>query len=199
MKLLIATNNQAKFEEITRLIATAGLELVALKQTNLVGEAPETGKTHLENAAEKALYWSREYEGPVLAEDSGLEVEALEGKLGVHTARYGGPDLTDVQRYEKLLKELAGKSGEDRCAAYRCVCAVANGGTLIVSFSGACEGEIVAAPRGKGGFGYDPVFLYPPLGKTFAEISAEEKDRVSHRGEALRALAAHIKEHGLGA
>lgn len=199
MKLLIATNNQGKFEEIARLIAAAGLELVTLKQANLVGEAPETGKTHLENAAEKALYWSRQYEGLVLAEDSGLEVEVLGGKPGVHTARYGGPDLTDVQRYEKLLKELAGKSGEDRRAAYRCVCAVANGGTLIVSFSGACEGEIATSPRGKGGFGYDPVFLYPPLGKTFAEISAEEKDRVSHRGEALRALATHIKEHGLNA
>ncbi|MEE9218949.1 MAG: RdgB/HAM1 family non-canonical purine NTP pyrophosphatase [Acidobacteriota bacterium] len=199
MKLLVATRNKGKFGEIARLLALTGLELISLQETALFGEAPESGETHLENAASKALFWSRQYEGPVLAEDSGLEVEGLDGKPGVHTARYGGPGLSDEQRYRKLLAELKAKPGASRAASYRCVCALANGGNLLASFSGSCRGEIATAARGSGGFGYDPVFLYPPLGKTFAEISAEEKDRVSHRGEALRALVAHVEAYGLNA
>jgi XTP/dITP diphosphohydrolase len=239
MKLLIATQNRGKLDEITRLLVPAGLTPVALLESGLFGEMPETGSTYLENAAAKALFWSRQYEGPVLAEDSGLEVEALGGKPGVHTARYGGPGLTDAQRCQKLLEELAAAlspagaggaaatgaaasaaaataaaaaaataataggspanrpAGSGRVAAYRCVAALANGGNLIASFAGTCQGEIAPAPRGTGGFGYDPIFLFPSLAKTFAELPPAEKDRVSHRGVALRALAEHVKAHGL--
>lgn len=199
MKLLVATRNPGKFQEIARLLAPAGLNPVALQDTGLFGEAPESGKTYVENAASKALFWSRQYEGPVFAEDSGLEVQALGGKPGIETARYGGPGLNDAQRCQKLLEELAAVPGAVRAARYRCVAALANGGNLIASFSGTCEGEIAPAPRGTGGFGYDPVFLYPPLGKTFAELAPEEKDKVSHRGAALRALIEHIRKQGLSA
>lgn len=216
MKVLVATRNRGKFQEIVRLLGPAGFTPVGLEDTGLFGEAQEHGKTYLENAAAKALYWSRQYEGPVLAEDSGLEVQTLGGKPGIHTARYGGPGLTDAQRIQKLLDELAAAAGADRqvapttagaahaagtsrAAAYKCAAVLANGGTLIASFSGACQGEIAAAPRGSGGFGYDPIFLYPPLGKTFAELAADEKDKISHRGAALRALAEHLKKHGMSA
>jgi XTP/dITP diphosphohydrolase len=215
MRLLLATTNPAKFKEIARLLTPAGIVPVSFQEAGLLGGIAETGQTYLENAAAKALFWSNEYEGPVVAEDSGLEVEALGGKPGVHTARYGGDGLTDAQRYQKLLEEIAAlgapapvgagaaESGAppgrtvSRAAAYRCVAALANGGNLIVSFSGSCQGEIAAEPRGTGGFGYDPVFFYPPLGKTFAELGPEEKDKVSHRGAAFRALAEHLKTRGL--
>jgi XTP/dITP diphosphohydrolase len=199
MRLLVATTNPAKFKEIARLLTSAGIVPLSIQDAGLLGGIAETGQTYLENAAAKALFWSNEYEGPVVAEDSGLEVEALGGKPGIHTARYGGPGLTDAQRYQKLLEELAAPApgAITRAAAYRCVAALANGGNLIVSFAGACQGEIAPEPRGTGGFGYDPVFLYPPLGKTFAELEPEEKDKVSHRGAAFRALAEHLKTRGL--
>lgn len=238
MKLLIATTNPEKFKEIARLLSSEGIVPVSFQDAGLFGEIAETGQTYLENAAAKALFWSNEYEGPVVAEDSGLEVEALGGKPGVHTARYGGAGLTDAQRYQKLLEEIAEvgasasthapafnsspvsapppapanagapASGErpasagtrpviSRAATYRCVAALANGGNLIVSFAGSCKGEIAPEPRGTGGFGYDPVFFYPPLGKTFAELGPEEKNKVSHRGAAFRALAEHLKTRGL--
>jgi XTP/dITP diphosphohydrolase len=153
MKILIATRNAGKLEEINRLITPAGIEVVPLAQTNLVGDVPETGKTHLENAAAKALFWSRQYEGPVLAEDSGLEVEALDGGPGVYTARYGGPDLSDEKRYRKLLEELAAKPDAERTAAYRCVCALPLSSTrqdvrrAIAGGEGPCQSSRRGAAR----------------------------------------------------
>jgi XTP/dITP diphosphohydrolase len=197
MRLLVATRNRGKYQEIARLLQPAGLGTLGLDDAGLIGDAPELGQTYLENAAFKAVYWSQQYEGPVVADDSGLEVEAMGGKPGVQSARYGGPGLTDAQRNQKLLEEIGAISGASRAALYRCVCALANGGNLLASFSGACQGEIAPAPRGTGGFGYDPIFLFPPLDKTFAEIDPAEKDRVSHRGAAFRSLIEHYKSRGM--
>jgi XTP/dITP diphosphohydrolase len=152
----------------------------------------EDAPTFAENAAGKALHYSRFQEGMVFADDSGLVVPALGGAPGVHSARYAGAEVSNAQRIEKLLGELKGKAGGKRSAYFVCVIALARQGRAIAVVTDRVDGQILDVPRGSGGFGYDPVFYFPALGKTFAELTAEEKNKYSHRGKAFRKLLAAL-------
>ena len=153
----------------------------------------EAAPTFAENAAGKAIHYSHYCDEPVIADDSGLVVPALGGAPGVRSARYAGDGATDAQRIEKLLSEMRGKTDAEREAHFVCVLAIADAGRCVAVVSDRADGIVVEAPQGKGGFGYDPVFYFPELGKTYAELSREEKNRYSHRGKAFRRLlkAAH--------
>jgi XTP/dITP diphosphohydrolase len=146
----------------------------------------ESAPTFAENAAGKALHYSHYTPEILLADDSGLVVPALGGRPGVHSARYAGPGATDGDRYRKLLREMAGKKGGERIARFVCVVALARRGRALAVVSDRAEGMLAAEPRGSSGFGYDPIFFFPPLGRTFAEVSSSEKSAYSHRGKAFR-------------
>ena len=148
--------------------------------------------TFAENAAGKALHYSRSAGGLVFADDSGLVVPALDGAPGVHSARYAGTQATNPQRIEKLLGEMRGKTESERAAYFVCAIALARQGQALAIVTDRVDGEILDAPRGSGGFGYDPVFYVPAFGKTFAEIPTEEKNQRSHRGKAFRRLLAAL-------
>jgi len=169
-------------------------------QIKLLSEFPdarlpeETGQTYAENALVKARTAARVTGALALGDDSGLEVDALGGAPGLHTARFGGPGLTDRARWELLLERLRDVPPARRTARFRCVIALADPARGEQVVEGVVEGVIAAAPRGSGGFGYDPVFFYPPLGRTFGEISDEDKQRVSHRGKALAAARRLLSE-----
>ena len=152
----------------------------------------ENAPTFAENAAGKALHYSRLWDGLVFADDSGLVVPALGGAPGVHSARYAGLQAANSQRIEKLLGEMRGKAGSERAAYFVCAIALAEQGRALAIVTDRVDGEILEAPRGSGGFSYDPVFYFPALGKTFAEIPAEEKNQLSHRGKAFRKLLAAL-------
>ena len=152
----------------------------------------ETAPTFAENAAGKALHYSRFCDGPVFADDSGLVVPALGGAPGVLSARYAGPGASSAERNAKLLRELQGKSGRERAAYFVCAIALAERGRAKAIVTARVDGKILEAPRGDRGFGYDPVFYVPALRKGFAEISAEEKNEHSHRGRAFRKLLAYL-------
>jgi len=172
-------------------LAAAPLLRVALELLPAFDELPsfeESAPTFAENAAGKALYYSRLRAGMVFADDSGLVVPALGGAPGVHSARYAGPDATNADRIEKLLSELRSTAGSERAAYFVCAIALAEKGRAIAVVTDRVDGEILESPRGAGGFGYDPVFYVPALKKTFAELSAEEKNQLSHRGKAFRRL-----------
>ncbi len=179
MKLYCATSNPGKLREF-RLAAGPNFELIPL-----IGilSCEEAASTFEENAKEKAVYYSRYAPGLLFAEDSGLEVDALGGAPGVRSARFAGETTTDDDNNRLLLEKLRGLS--DRSARYVCAIAVAQVGEILATFRGEVEGQIIDEPRGTNGFGYDPYFLYEPLGHTFAELYAEEKLKVSHRGRAL--------------
>jgi XTP/dITP diphosphohydrolase len=153
----------------------------------------ETAPTFAENAAGKALHYSRFAAGLVIADDSGLVVPALGGAPGVLSARYAGPNASDTDRTNKLLREMSEQQGENRRARFVCVIALASSGNVRGLFSAAVEGELLQSPRGRGGFGYDPIFFLPAMGKTYAEISREEKNEQSHRGLAFRKLVAFLE------
>lgn len=163
-------------------------ELELLPQFDELPSFEENTPTFAENAAGKALHYSRVQRGIVFADDSGLVVPALGGAPGVHSARYAGPVATNAQRIEKLLGEMRDKTGNGRAAYFVCAIALAEKGRVIAVVTDRVDGEILDSPRGMGGFGYDPVFYFPALKKTFAELSAEEKNRFSHRGKAFRRL-----------
>ena len=148
----------------------------------------ESAPTFAENAAGKALHYSQFTELPVIADDSGLGVPALDGAPGVQSARYAGPGASDSQRVQKLLFEMRGKKGQERRARFVCVLAVAQRGRAIAVFSDSAEGVLTEEPRGTAGFGYDPIFYFEALGGTYAESTREEKNRYSHRGKAFRKL-----------
>ncbi|HIY27509.1 MAG TPA: RdgB/HAM1 family non-canonical purine NTP pyrophosphatase [Firmicutes bacterium] len=192
MKFVIATHNQHKLQELQRILAPLGIEAI----TADLSEVEETGTTFAENAFLKAQSACRETGLPAVADDSGLEVEALDGRPGVYSARYAGENATDAQRMEKLLGELEGVPAEKRGARFvSAVCCVFPDGERIQA-EGECPGAIAFAPAGEDGFGYDPVFLCGE--KTFAQMTAAEKDAVSHRGKALekfsQALEAFLKK-----
>jgi XTP/dITP diphosphohydrolase len=182
MKLWCATTNPGKVREFRLL----GAEVEILPGMEQIDAPVEDGDTFEENAALKAIYYSRHAPGLLFADDSGLEVDALGGEPGVYSARYAGEGATDALNNALLLRRL--ESINDRRARFVCVIALADAGKLIRTFRGTVEGEILRAPRGSGGFGYDPLFFYPPFGQTLAEIPADEKFTVSHRGNALRAM-----------
>jgi XTP/dITP diphosphohydrolase len=190
-QIVVATRNPGKLREFRSLLATTGWRVLSLVDAAIDIEAEETGTTFAENARQKALVYSRETALPVLADDSGLEVFALGGRPGLHSARYAGDGADDSQRIGKLLSQLAQAAG-GRDARFVCVLALAKRGRLIDEAEGECRGVIADAPRGTHGFGYDPVFLFPELGKTYAELSEEEKNRVSHRARAVASLLEHL-------
>ena len=188
MKLCLASGNPGKLHEFQVLAAGHALELQLLPGFAAIPEFEENAPTFAENAAGKALYHSRHCEGMVFADDSGLVVPALGGAPGVHSARYAGAGASNEQRIAKLLAELQGKKGAERAAHFVCVIAAAQQGRAVAVVSAKVGGEILEAPRGRGGFGYDPVFFFPELGKSFAELQPEEKNQFSHRGKAFRRL-----------
>ena len=170
------------------------VELALLPDFDSLPAFDESAPTFAENAAGKALHYSRFAAEPVIADDSGLVVPALGGAPGPKSARYAGPDASDADRVQKLLAELRAGNVSDRRARFVCTLALAGRGCVQAVFSGQAEGLLLEAPRGSGGFGYDPIFLYAPLGKTFSEISREEKNRFSHRGRAFQKLLAFLKQ-----
>jgi XTP/dITP diphosphohydrolase len=186
--LLIATTNAGKFREFRALLGDLPVRLQSLADFPGAPQVAEDAESYEENALHKALTLARWSGCATLADDSGLEVDALGGAPGVHSARYAGPEQDSDANIRKLLGALADKPPAERCARFRCVIAVAcpDEATLVVE--GTCAGRIVAAPRGRRGFGYDPVFLYPPAGLTFAEMPPKLKDRVSHRAAAWARL-----------
>jgi len=188
MKLCLASGNPGKLHEFQVLAAGHALESQLLPGFAAIPEFEENAPTFAENAAGKALYYSRRCQGMVFADDSGLVVRALGGAPGVHSARYAGAGASNEQRIAKLLAELQGKKGAERAAYFVCVIAAAQQGRAVAVVSAKVDGEILEAPRGSGGFGYDPVFFFPELGKSFAELQPEEKNQFSHRGKAFRRL-----------
>ncbi|HET6143391.1 MAG TPA: RdgB/HAM1 family non-canonical purine NTP pyrophosphatase [Candidatus Acidoferrales bacterium] len=187
----MASSNPGKLREYQALASPEGaaVDLAFIPKFDSLPIFEEIWPTFAENAAGKALHYSRSAKGMVIADDSGLVVPALGGAPGVLSARYAGPGATDMDRIHKLLSEMRGKKGGERQARFVCVVAVAEAGNLRGLFSAAAEGIILEEPRGRDGFGYDPIFLFPALGKTYAEISREEKNLHSHRGKAFhRAL-----------
>jgi XTP/dITP diphosphohydrolase len=193
LHLFLASSNVGKLKEFRALAAstTAGV-LVELQLLPNFSELPafeESAPSFGENAAGKALHYSRFTEAPVMADDSGLVVDALGGEPGVRSARYAGPKATPEERIRKLLAEMKARGAKDLRARFVCVIALALAGRVVAVFSDAVEGEILESVRGREGFGYDPVFFFSPAGKTFAEMAAEEKNRYSHRAKAFRKLA----------
>lgn len=186
--LFLASGNPGKLKEFQVLAAGHALELLLLPAFAATPEFEENAPTFAENATGKALYYSRHCAEMVFADDSGLVVPALGGAPGVLSARYAGPGASAEQRNAKLLAELQGKEGSGRGAHFVCVIAVARQSRAVAVVSAKVDGEILRAPRGSGGFGYDPVFFFPQLGKSFAELQPEEKNLFSHRGKAFRRL-----------
>ena len=194
-KIVLATGNPGKLREIQRILGEFGVEIVP--QTELgVSDADETGTSFVENALIKARHAALQTGLPAIADDSGLVVDALDGRPGVYSARYAGPDATDDSNIDKLLAELRGVPDDARTAAFHC-CAVyvsADDSTSLVA-EGRWQGRILAERRGDGGFGYDPVFFDPECARTAAELGAELKNARSHRGKALTALAEMLRQH----
>jgi XTP/dITP diphosphohydrolase len=232
LTLFLASANPGKLREFRAAATARGIALESVPGIQNLPDCVEDGATFAENARRKALHYSRYVKGPVLADDSGLCVDALGGAPGIHSARFAGPDADDAANNQKLLEELrrveaaaalyerrshlalpdahigqaaestagephgAGPTGH--AAHYTCVIALAERGCILTITEGRADGFIIDQPRGTGGFGYDPFFFFPPLGKTFAELSPEEKFAVSHRGEAFRKLLDWLQKSSEG-
>ncbi|HJY87222.1 MAG TPA: RdgB/HAM1 family non-canonical purine NTP pyrophosphatase [Candidatus Acidoferrales bacterium] len=195
LKLFLASSNPGKLHEYQTLAARRAFEVARLPGLDALPRCEESAPTFAENAAAKALHYSRSVALPVIADDSGLVVPALGGKPGVHSARYAGPQASDADRIRKLLEELRRKPASERQARFVCVVALAERGSVLAVCSDAVSGELLHVPRGEQGFGYDPVFFFPPLGKSFAELSRAEKNLHSHRGKAFRKLLALLESN----
>jgi XTP/dITP diphosphohydrolase len=195
-KIFLASSNAGKLAEYRELARASApslvIDLALLPDFDALPAFEEDAPTFAENAAGKALHYSRHGDGLIFADDSGLVVPALGGAPGVHSARYAGPQATNPQRIEKLLGEMRDKTGPERAACFVCAIALAERGRAMAIVTDRVDGEILEAPRGSGGFGYDPVFYFPDLEKTFAELPAEEKNQRSHRGKAFRRLLAAL-------
>ncbi|NIM59619.1 MAG: RdgB/HAM1 family non-canonical purine NTP pyrophosphatase [Candidatus Aminicenantes bacterium] len=194
-KLLLATTNQGKANEIKSFLRDFPLEIFTLRDLNLKKTFQERGKTFAENAKGKSLFYSEHWEGLTLAEDSGLEIEHLNGAPGVISARFSGPQATDEKNNQKLLELMKEVPSVQRKARFVSCMILAQKGKIIKEIKETAEGLVASEQRGSFGFGYDPIFYYPPLGKTFAELLPEEKNRVSHRGQALKKLKEFLIEY----
>ena len=192
MRLILAGNNRHKLEEFGRVLRPLGIEVISQSGAGIQLEVEETGETFEENARLKAEAIFELTHTPVVADDSGLEVDALDNAPGVFSARYGGEGLTDTDRYNKLLEALTDVPDEKRGARFVCVLHYIDAAGRHYSLRGECPGRIGYAPRGENGFGYDPVFMVGE--KSFSELSPAEKDAVSHRGRALEQFAELLKE-----
>jgi XTP/dITP diphosphohydrolase len=193
VKLLVATTNRDKVREIRALLADVPVDLVALNDVAPVDEPEETGETFLENARLKARYYAAHSGMLTVAEDSGLVIDALDGEPGVRSARFLRPDASYPERFDIILRRLAQHTDRPRTARFVCALAVVNGDRIAFETIGTVEGLIAAAPAGAHGFGYDPIFYYPPYEATLAEVGEREKLAVAHRGQAFRALASWIR------
>ena len=191
--LLVATTNPGKLREIRELLAGAPVALVGLADIAPVAEPNETGATFGENARLKARYYAAHSKLMTVAEDSGLVVNALGGEPGVRSARFLAPDATYPERFAEIFRRLDQKPGAPRTARFVAALACVEHDKVLFETTGNVEGEIAREPRGEGGFGYDPIFFYPPYGKTLAEVSQMEKTKASHRGQAFRAFANWIR------
>lgn len=196
VKLYLASSNPGKLKEYRALAEGAApslrVEISSLPDFEALAEFEENAPTFAENAAGKAVHYSRLRKGLIFADDSGLVVPALDGAPGVHSARYAGVHAANSKRIEKLLRDMRGKSGKARAAHFVCAIALARKGRVLAVVTDRVDGEILESPRGAGGFGYDPVFYFPALKKTFAELSPGEKNQHSHRGKAFRKLLAAL-------
>ncbi len=187
--IVAATGNQHKLAEYAQLLADQNIELKSLNDYPNYPEPEENGSSFKENAGIKAVAACKYCDVPAFADDSGLEVEALDGRPGIHSSRYAA---TDAERIAKLLKELEGK--ENRRARFVCVIAIAANGEVIETFEGEVKGTILDAPRGENGFGYDPIFQPDGFDKSFAELTQEEKNRISHRADAYRKALEFVED-----
>jgi len=188
--IVLATNNNKKVEEFQNILKAYNIELKCVSDFGRLPEPVEDGDTFDENAYKKALHYAKVLGLPTIADDSGLVVEALNGEPGVYSARYAGENATDEQNCFKLLNKMKGIT--NRKAAFQCVLSIAVPSGPALTYEGNCQGIITETMQGGGGFGYDPLFFYPELGKTFAEMTAEEKNKISHRGKALADFAAEF-------
>jgi XTP/dITP diphosphohydrolase len=189
--VLIATSNQGKLRDFTAAAAAHGIEVASVPRFDELPQVAEDGATFEANARKKAEHYSRHVPGEiVLADDSGLEVDALDGAPGVRSARYaaghGRSNSSDLANNQRLLREMEGVDDSRRAARFVCIIAAARDGRTLATFRGEALGQLLRTPRGSGGFGYDPLFYFPSLGKTFAELAPDEKAKVSHRGAAFR-------------
>jgi XTP/dITP diphosphohydrolase len=184
--LVLASRNAGKTGELRGLLKNFPVELKNLDDFGSIPPVEEDGTTFDENAYKKAAFTAKVLGLPTLADDSGLEVDALGGLPGVHSARYAGPNASDTDNSAKLSSEMKGKT--NRAATFVCVISIAVPAGMALTYEGRCEGLIAEAPAGENGFGYDPLFYYPPLKRTFAQLSVEEKNQVSHRGKAMAQL-----------
>lgn len=203
VRLLVATTNPGKLREIRAVLAGLPVDLLDLVSLPAAPEPEETGATFADNARIKAIAYGARADtawgtGQVLtvAEDSGLEIDALDGDPGVRSARYLGSDATYPDRFADLGRRLQAVPHRPRTARFICALAAVRDGRVVFETTGRVEGEIADHPRGTGGFGYDPIFYFPPYGATLAEVSTGDKIRIAHRGQAFRALAAWLREPG---
>jgi XTP/dITP diphosphohydrolase len=185
-RLLVATTNLGKLREIEDLLKSFPIPLITLRDHPPIAEPEETGETFAENARLKAIYYSLATGDLCVADDSGLEIDALDNAPGVHSARWEGTDYPT--KFRKIHERLEARGLTTSPARFVCRTALAKDGNVLFESEGIVSGEIAPAPRGDNGFGYDPLFYYPPLGCTLAELDQEQKGRVSHRGQAFRAL-----------
>lgn len=195
-RLLVATTNRDKIREIRKLLQAAPVDLITLSDITPVAEPEETGNTFADNARLKAHYYARHSGVPTVAEDSGLVIDALDGEPGVKSARFLRPDASYSERFAAIFERLARGSERPRTARFVCALCVVDGDTIVFETTGTVEGLIAAAPAGTGGFGYDPIFYYPPYNATLAEVGEDDKLAVAHRGKAFRSLAAWISGAG---
>jgi XTP/dITP diphosphohydrolase len=187
-KLLLATTNPGKVREIVDVLSGLPLDLVTLSDYPGIPAPLETGHTFEENARAKARYYASATAQLTVAEDSGLEIDALDGAPGVESARWGGPGTTYAQKFALIQEALRSRGSPESPARFVCALALARAGHVLFEARGTIEGRIAQTPQGEGGFGYDPIFFYPPLNRTLAEVEAHQKAAVSHRGKAFRAL-----------
>lgn len=197
-EVLIATNNAGKAKDFETLFRPLGIQVLTLNDIEGDIDVDETGDTFEANAILKAETVARLLGKIVIADDSGLEIDALGGSPGVYSARYAGAEKNDEANIDKALNELERASTDDRSARFRCVLAIAGPGLKTETFSGSCEGLIHTKRQGSNGFGYDPIFFVPALNRTMAELSAEEKNEISHRGAALTQLKSKLPQYMIG-
>ena len=196
MQIVIATTNKGKLAEVENLLKPLGVEVVSAKQVGVTNFPPENGETYEANAVIKAKHVTAQTGLPALADDSGLEVDVLGGAPGIYSARFGNK-TTDAERIDYLLEKLKSHSHKPNTAHFTCCIVLCLVDYQYQSFHGITTGAILKTPKGQNGFGYDPVFLSDDLGKSFAEVSWQEKQSVSHRGRALRAFFEWLKTHDL--
>src|SRR5215467_2369184 len=195
LRLVVATTNRGKLREIEMLLDGVPFSLATLADWPGLAPPEETGRTFAENAQLKAVYYARHTGHLTVAEDSGLEIDALDGAPGVESARFGGAGSSYPEKFSLIYDALGAKKAATRAARFVCTLALARGDAIVFETRGTIEGTIAPDPKGSGGFGYDPIFYYPPFGCTLGEASAEQKAAVSHRGQAFRTLRTYLTSY----